>query len=326
MVPKLSIIVPVYNIGNFIEKCIKSILAQTIKDFELILIDDGSTDNSPQLCDEYSTLDDRIKVIHQENAGVSAARNAGLKLAQGEFVGFVDGDDYIESSMYESIIKEMENSGVDIGICGYNLVYENNIKTLSRRYFGEEGKKTILSQDDTLKESIRIPPSITSCIWNKVFRKKIISEVYFSTDMSVGEDTAFFLKVALKANKSIYISSSYYNYLQRDGSAMNSDPANRIELFNLADLICNEVNKFKPHIMDFALHRYVDVGFSILNLAQQTQDKRFDSVINQIKKGFHLKIMSILKSKLIKSNQKILVLMVLIHPHLYHKALMLKNR
>lgn len=322
--PKLSIIVPVYNIEKYIEKCILSILNQSITDFELILINDGSIDGSPQICDKYATLDNRVKVIHQENTGVSSARNAGLTIAQGEFIGFVDGDDYIESNMYESIIKEMEKSGVDIGICGYDLVYDNKIEP--RRYFGVEGSTTILSQDDTLMESIKIPSTINFYVCNKVFRKEIINGIYFSREITIGEDADFFLRVSFNAKESIYISTCFYHYLQRDGSAMHSDPAKKIELFYLTNLIFNDISKFKPHILDFALRHYVDIGFTILNLAHQTQDNRFDYVINQIKRGFIHKLDKILKCKEITINQKILILIYLANPRIYHLIIDVHNR
>ena len=118
--PKISIIVPVYNVEKYLRKCVDSILNQTFKDFELILVDDGSIDTSGKICDEYNLKDNRIKVIHKENGGLSSARNAGLDIAQGEYIGFVDSDDWIELDMYEELYKICKENDTDVGIVGIN--------------------------------------------------------------------------------------------------------------------------------------------------------------------------------------------------------------
>ena len=118
--PELSIIVPVYKVEKYLPKCLDSILAQTFTDFELILIDDGSPDRCGDICDEYAAKDDRLIVIHQENKGVSAARNAGLDIARGEYIGFVDSDDWIEPEMYETMLATAKESEAEIVACGAN--------------------------------------------------------------------------------------------------------------------------------------------------------------------------------------------------------------
>ena len=122
---KLSIIVPIYNVEPYLRKCIDSILAQTFTDFECILVDDGSPDNCPTICDEYAKKDSRIRVIHKENGGLSDARNAGLDIAQGEYIGFVDSDDYILEDMYSQMILKMDLYHADIVVCGIENIDEN---------------------------------------------------------------------------------------------------------------------------------------------------------------------------------------------------------
>src|SRR5690554_2626737 len=128
----LSIIVPVYNMEQYIEKCIMSIFLQTYKNIEIILIDDGSTDNSGNLCDKYSVIDPRVKVIHKENGGLSSARNAGLEVAMGEYIGFVDPDDWIEPTMYETMYSNIKKNKSEICICNYiidNSKYSKQIES-----------------------------------------------------------------------------------------------------------------------------------------------------------------------------------------------------
>ena len=120
--PKISVIVPVYNVEKYLRKCIESILNQTFREFELILVDDGSTDSSGKICDEYALKDSRIKVIHKENGGASSARNAGLDVAKGEYIGFVDSDDWIEMDMYGELYRLIKENNTDISVCGINNI------------------------------------------------------------------------------------------------------------------------------------------------------------------------------------------------------------
>ncbi|HEL7541574.1 TPA: glycosyltransferase, partial [Enterococcus faecalis] len=122
--PKISIIVPVYNVEKYLEKCVRSILAQTFTDFELILVDDGSPDSSGAMCDQFAEQDERVKVIHKENGGLSDARNAGIEIATGEYLGFVDSDDYIADDMYELLYTNIVKEDADLSICGIYDVYE----------------------------------------------------------------------------------------------------------------------------------------------------------------------------------------------------------
>lgn len=122
----ISIIVPIYNVEKYLPKCIESIINQTYTDLEILLIDDGSTDNSGLICDKYASIDNRIRVIHKKNGGLSDARNVGLDICKGKYISFIDSDDYIELTMYEKMIKIMINQKVDIVSCNYNHIYNNN--------------------------------------------------------------------------------------------------------------------------------------------------------------------------------------------------------
>ena len=130
---KISVIVPVYNVEQYLERCVDSIINQTYKNLEIILVNDGSTDNSGQLCDELAKKDDRIRVIHKKNGGLSDARNVGIDEAESELIGFIDSDDYIDEDMYELLINNMKNANADLSMCGHFDVY-NNVP--EAQYFG----------------------------------------------------------------------------------------------------------------------------------------------------------------------------------------------
>ena len=117
--PKVSVVVPIYNVENYLEKCIKSLISQSLTDLEIILVDDGSTDSSSVICDKYSILDSRIVVIHKKNGGLVSARKTGLKIAKGDYIGFVDGDDYIDERMYEDLLSYISKNGVDVVNSGF---------------------------------------------------------------------------------------------------------------------------------------------------------------------------------------------------------------
>lgn len=139
----ISTIIPVYNVDNYLPKCVDSIINQTYKNLEIILVDDGSLDRCPDICDEYAKKDKRIIVIHKKNGGLSDARNAGLEIAKGEYISFIDSDDYINEHMYEDMLSAIENVDADLCICGYDRVNDDG-EIRSSAYF----KNAIQTQND----------------------------------------------------------------------------------------------------------------------------------------------------------------------------------
>lgn len=171
MKPIISIIVPVYNVESFLPKCLDSIISQTFQDIELILVDDGSPDKSPQICDYYKSKDERIRVIHKNNGGLSSARNAGLAISRGEYIGFVDSDDWIEPTMYEEMYRFMITNDCDMVECGINLIYENSIRNY--KVSDNEiisGKEALLRHLDIhYKTDYTLP---RTAVWSKLFKRE----------------------------------------------------------------------------------------------------------------------------------------------------------
>lgn len=219
----ISVIVPVYNVKQYIEKCVQSIISQTFIGLELILIDDGSTDGSGELCDELQKLDTRIKVIHQRNSGSTAARNAGLKAAVGQYIGFVDADDWIEPNMYESLWKYASETDADIVICGrYEDIGKASQKRnpkISEGYYGKDTLENYVYRhmiiDGRLDEW-----GIFPVLWDKLWRRDIVERGQFSLDerITMGEDAACVYPCILQAG-SIYVTHEcLYHYRQTTGS------------------------------------------------------------------------------------------------------------
>jgi len=207
----ISVIVPVYNVEQYLEKCVDSIINQTYKNIEIILVDDGSKDNSGKMCDELQQKDDRIKVIHKENGGLSDARNAGLKIANGQYIGFVDSDDYIEPDMFETLYNLNKKYNSDISIVSFYEIYKGKV-------IGVRNSKKIeeLNKIDAMKELL-IDTRIQSYAWNKLFRRELFDGIEFPTNKNF-EDIATTLLVFEKANKVVLFEEPKYNYVRRDDS------------------------------------------------------------------------------------------------------------
>lgn len=212
----ISIIVPVYNVEKYLNNCINSLVNQTHTDLEIILIDDGSTDSSGRICDEWKKKCGKIRVIHQKNSGVSRARNAGLKIASGQYIGFVDSDDFVEEDMYEQLEKAM-NAGADIAVCGYNDVLNN--KTTSRI----SHINGVLTREDAIQQCV-CDSGWGLYIWNKLFRRELIYKnnepIFFPEDVFIGEDAVWLMMILGRCDHVSYYSEAKYNYVSRQGSAV----------------------------------------------------------------------------------------------------------
>ena len=223
--PEISIIVPVYNCEKYIEKCINSILNQTFKDLELILIDDGSSDKSGEICEEFKQKDSRVKVIHEKNSGVSIARNVGINIAKGKFIGFVDSDDYLSSDMYEFLYENLKNSSADISVCGIMNCF---LKRLPNGDIKEEQtlqssmcKKGILSGEQAFAEALKSRIFSVNPV-NKLFPAKFLKNERFPANKT-SEDAFLIPKILAKANRVVYDTTPKYFYVRHLGSITTSD-------------------------------------------------------------------------------------------------------
>lgn len=207
----ISVIVPVYKVEKYIRKCIDSIINQTYKNLEIILVDDGSPDNCPQICDEYAQKDSRIKVIHQENMGVSVARNNGLDIATGKYIGFVDSDDYIESTMFEDLLDALVNNDAQMSICNFNVITDKE-KYIRNKY---PNTKTY-NKKEILRELI-LDKNIQSYPWNKLYTKTLFEKIKFPAGKNY-EDIGTTFYLIEQCEKIQLIGKAEYNYINRSDS------------------------------------------------------------------------------------------------------------
>ena len=220
--PTISIIVPVYNSEKYLGACIDSILSQSFRDFELILVDDGSRDSSPHICDDYAQKDRRVKVIHKENGGVSSARNAGLSAVGGGYLCFLDSDDTLEPSALQLMYQSISNENVDLVIAGYNRYDEDGTKI-----FGMSNSAVDLISHEAALEEMYTPRSgnYQGYLWNKLFRKSIVEQAKLAFDESISfnEDRLFITQYLCASSRDVaYTTTPVYNYVVRSTGAMGS--------------------------------------------------------------------------------------------------------
>lgn len=263
----ISVIVPVYGVEKYLPKCIESLLQQTCKDIEIILVDDGSPDSCGKICDVYAEKYEQIIVIHQVNKGVSAARNAGLKIAKGEYIGFVDPDDWLASETYGSMLLCIEEANADLVICGYDYYDEQGQLDENRRYIIKENE--LITQKEVMYRFSDMPPTIRHGVVNKLFKKKILHEQKFKEGLHSSEDVLFLNEYVQKIKNAVVIHQPYYKNLVRPGSATHGG----LKIESLADsfsahyqMYIDAVNAYpelKNHSLAFLLDvcalKYVEV-------------------------------------------------------------------
>lgn len=213
----ISIIVPIYKVEKYIRECIDSILAQTYSDIEIVLVDDGSPDNCPAICDEYAKSDCRVKVVHKENGGLMSARQAGLRASTGEYIGFVDGDDSIESDMYQKFADAIKQYQPDIALCEFYYDYPNevvkSIQNLPEPYFTKAEMEEKI-YPTMLFRNTYYQFGINPCCWSKVFKKELLEKVLYDVTpkVKIGEDAAFSYPCLLEAESLAYVDKYLYHY------------------------------------------------------------------------------------------------------------------
>lgn len=211
---------PVYNIYDYLERVLDCLLNQTYRNLEIILVDDGSTDGSEELCNQYKQKDSRIKVIHQKNSGVSVARNVGVSQATGEYLGFVDSDDVISLEMFEILYQNIITTGADVSVCNYQSFTEQLPK-----FNKDKNEITIYTKLEVLEDIIS-DGKITNFLWNKLFKKTLFNGISFP-EGKIYEDMYVLPKIFEKTEKVCYTNCCLYGYYQRLNSYVNTYTSNK---------------------------------------------------------------------------------------------------
>ncbi len=258
--PLISVIVPIYSTDRYTGMCIESILNQTYKNLEIILVDDGSIDRCPEICDLYGTKDNRIKVIHKANGGLVSGRKAGMKAATGEYIGYVDGDDWIARGYFENIYHEIEKNNPDVVVCNWTRAFFDqhviiHNSTDNGYYSGEDLNKL---KSELISKGQFYRPGISTYVWNKVFRRDLVFDCQMNVNekLMTGEDASVSYAAILKSKSVSIINNPGYYYRQHEDSMLKKKSNYPLEIERMKILYNN--------LMSFAGH---DIG-----LCKQVED------------------------------------------------------
>ena len=246
MKKSISVIVPVYNVELYIDRCLNSIINQTFKDIEIILVDDGSTDSSGKICDHYKDIDERVIVIHKENGGLSSAKNIGLDIATGDWIAFVDSDDYIDYKMYEVLYKNAEKNNCDISVCYFEYINQKGISLYNaNKKLGING---IYDENEFLSFLYKNSETnlICICVWNKLYKKEIFRELRFKE--IIHEDEEILNRIYLNKHFIYVTELPLYKYVQNSNSIVNK-PITQKNFVSL-DILDDRINIFRKKKMN----------------------------------------------------------------------------
>lgn len=271
--PLISVVMPVYNVERFIEPCLNSVLAQTWPNFEVILVDDGSTDRSGQICDAFASRDTRIRVSHfPQNRGPSAARNEGVRRAAGNYTAFVDSDDYMEPGLLDGLYTALTETRADISICGAEGL---RLKT---------GPAQVLSPDEAARCMARRALFLWT-LWGKLFPAELAKQIPFDRNIHCGEDLLFFYRILKRVQRIAYVPDPLYHYVRREGSLVNHGVTEkRCTVFLALDWICADAAVDFPEAEACFRQAALDTA---ARLAMQAAEEGADGSVQDCLRRFH---------------------------------------
>ncbi len=264
----VSIIVPIYKVEEYLKKCLDSIIGQTYKNIEIILVDDGSPDKCGNICEEYVKKDTRIKTFHKKNGGLSDARNYGLKKATGKYILFIDSDDWIEPKMIEILVNTLEKNNADISMCGFKLIQNGTANNCN--WFKQD---TLLSKKDALKMLLE-NKIITNHAWNKLYKKTLIEKFPFPKG-KLYEDVRIMHNVFMNCNKVAITKEYLYNYLMRNDSiAKINKISNRFEYIDAFIKRYEDMKNISKEYKDICYYQICNVIGIVFTIQTFTKEDR----------------------------------------------------
>lgn len=280
MEPLISVILPIYNIKSYLDKCMESLFAQTYKHLEIIMVDDGSTDGSEKLCDEYLAKDNRVRVFHKKNGGLSDARNYGIERSDGEYITCIDPDDFVDKDYVEYLYHLLNKFGCKMSICQHRVVFDSG-KIEEKGFSGAE----VLSNKRCIERMLYHDVVDTSA-WAKLYHKSLFDTVQYPVG-KLFEDIATTYKLMLQCDKIVVGYQSKYNYIIRSNSIVNGKfNPKKLDLLEMTDSMGEEVLTVYPDLKNAVLRRRVYARFSTLNqmLYVQGYEKVRKKIIDFINK------------------------------------------
>ncbi|MDU4862754.1 MAG: glycosyltransferase [Terrisporobacter othiniensis] len=307
--PKISVVVPIYNTQEYLVRCIESVLNQTFKDIEIILVNDGSTDESGIICNQYSEKYKNVKVIHKLNGGLSDARNEGIKVATGDYIGFVDSDDIIEKEMYKVLYSLCIQYNADISTCLFESIEYG--KKSNKTY---SNKVSIFTNKEAVKNTYEGTISGYS-VCNKLYKRELLNEIKFPKGR-IYEDASILYKLYMNSNRVVYIESALYKYVRREGSitkSMFSDK--RFDIVSMFEEKYNYMSINYPEMCEkIKSMYYISLRNIIIDIVNENSIKENYKSIKRVSEIIRSELMYILKNTLISRQHKILAIILAYFP------------
>jgi len=315
--PKISIIVPVYNVEKYLEKCLDSILSQTFTDFEMLLIDDGSSDYSGKICDEYASRDERVIVIHQKNQGLGAARNTGIANARGEYIGFIDSDDYIEADMYEILYNNLLKEDADMSLCGMFDCFEGVPPVIKKKKYMVVNAEQIV--DLIFKSKLA---HLSVCC--KLYKRHVFEKVKFPPNI-VGEDAYVVLDIAMCCERVVLTTEQKYYYIHRENSITTTHFSERVfQVIRTYEKNLATIQKEFPNLENVGKMRLCWANFYVLDKMLISDVEKQYEEMKKIVKFLRSQYVFIMKTKEFRRSRKIAMTVLLVSLQAY-KTLVIKN-
>lgn len=310
MEPIISVVVPIFCNEKYLRRCLDSIIDQTYENLEIILVDDGSTDASGAICDEYESRDKRIKVFHQTNKGVSAARNSGLKECSGEYIGFVDGDDWIERDMFSFLSNLLELNGADMAACGYYLNDEADPDLDADR------PPEIITKEAAIEKSLELKEfCFDSSVYNKIYRIDVYKKngIEFDEDIAIGEDMLWLCRFIICSEKIVYSQIPKYHVIDNEESATRK-PFNikNISLVTAHERLEEIVGGVYPQLVPIIRRRSALSSYRLLREASKNISAKNIAAIRILQKDMKKKIKYILKSYELPTKGKLAAMLAMV--------------
>jgi glycosyltransferase involved in cell wall biosynthesis len=314
---KVSIIVPIYNVEKELSRCIDSLLKQSYINIEVILIDDGSTDSCSELCDRYVVIDSRLRVIHRENGGLSAARNSGLDVVTGKYIAFVDADDWVAEDFIETLVTNMEREDADISIVGYTMIWDDGRK----RRFSSDKQYYVFERDEAIRELL-IHKKFQCMVCQKMYKAEIFNKLRFP-EGKLYEDVAVGLPSFLLCNKVVCCGKSKYFYYQRSGSIVNSK-FSRKKLYFLD--CCKQIIQYSDSIdgkYDMEAHSYYLRGIMmiLLQIYDSAEENEQNEIISHLRREIRQQKRYLWTSPYLENRKKVVLILMSIN---FPKKILLK--
>ncbi len=319
----ISIIIPIYNAQKYLKECIDSALNQTYKEIEIILIDDGSTDYSGKICDSYAEKDKRVKVIHNENQGVSVSRNIGIKEAKGLYITFMDADDFVSEQYVEILYRLIKNDDSEVSIIGNDEQYEGKIIKRNRKI------RKILNSEEIIKMILE-EKYLSAVCWGKMYRKELFKDpsLRFDQDIKIGEDLKLIIPILEKCKKiSIDMTQNLYHYRLNEDSITQQTGKKElwIQEIKLSKEIMKWVQEKYPRIKNKGIQRYVRVNITFLVKMIKEKSERLSEEITYVQDNVRNYKFTYFFRASSKIQDKIKLILILFWPKLLIKLYHVKD-